>query len=58
MDKKSIKLTVEQAQEVMDSLEWSINEYEEQDDIDKEIYKTYRSTYYSIEKQIEVLKNG
>lgn len=58
MNKNSITLTVEQAEEVMEALKWSIDEYEKQDDIDKEIYKTYRSTYYSIKKQIEVLKNG
>ncbi len=58
MNKKSITLTVEQAKEVMEALEWSVNEYEKQDDIDKGMYKTYRSTYYSIKKQIEALKNG
>lgn len=58
MNKKSITLTVKQAKEVMEALEWSVNEYEKQDDIDKEMYKTYRATYYSINKQIEALKNG
>ena len=52
---KLITLTVEQAVEVMEALEWSIDEYDKQDDIDKATYKTYRSTYYSIQNQLKEL---
>ena len=52
---KFITLTVEQAVEVMEALEWSIDEYDKQDDIDKATYKTYRSTYYSIQNQLKEL---
>ena len=48
-----ITLTIEQAKEVMESLGWSVDEYEKQDDIDKEMYKTYRSTYHSIKQQLK-----
>ena len=48
-----IYLTIEQSEEVMEALKWSVDEYEKQDDIDREIYKTYRSTYHSIKKQLE-----
>ena len=53
---KLITLTVEQAVEVMEAFEWAIDEYEKQDDIDKATYKTYRSTYYSIQIQLRQLK--
>ncbi len=52
-NQKLITITIEQAKEVMEALEWSIDEYEKQDDIDKEMYKTYRSTYYSIKQQLK-----
>ena len=52
---KLITLTVEQAYEVMEAFEWAIDEYEKQDDIDKATYKTYRSTYYSIQNQLKEL---
>ena len=52
---KLITLTFEQAVEVMEALEWSIDEYDKQDDIDKATYKTYRSIYYSIQNQLKEL---
>ena len=52
---KLITLTVEQAEEVMEAFEWAVDEYEKQDDIDKATYKTYRSTYYSIQNQLKEL---
>ena len=52
-NEKTITLTIEQGEEVMEALEWSVDEYEKQDDIDKEMYKTYRSTYYSIKQQLK-----
>ena len=52
---KLITLTVEQAEEVMEAFEWAIDEYDKQDDIDKATYKTYRSTYYSIQNQLKEL---
>ena len=52
-NKKLITITIEQAKEVMEALEWSIDEYEKQDDIDKEMYKTYRDTYHSIKQQLK-----
>ena len=50
-----ITLTVEQAEEVMEAFEFAIDEYEKQDDIDQATYKTYRSTYYSIQNQLKEL---
>ena len=52
---KLITLTIEQAEEVMEAFEWAIDEYDKQDDIDKATYKTYRSTYYSIQNQLKEL---
>jgi len=52
---KSINLTVEQAEEVMEAFQWAIDDYEKQDDIDKDMYKIYRSTYYSIQNQLKEL---
>ena len=48
-----IVLTTEQGEEVMEALEWAVDEYEKQDSIEREMYKIYRSTYYSIKKQLE-----
>lgn len=53
--KKLIYLSLDQAEEVLESLEWCIDEYEKQDDIDREMYKISRSTYYSIKKQLETI---
>ena len=52
-NEKTITLTIEQGEEVMEALEWSVDEYEKQDDIDKEMYKTYRDTYHSIKQQLK-----
>ena len=52
---KLITLTIEQAEEVMEAFQWAIDDYEKQDDIDKDMYKIYRSTYYSIQKQLKEL---
>tara|TARA_R100000152_G_C6766021_1_gene190911 strand:- start:277 stop:465 length:189 start_codon:yes stop_codon:yes gene_type:complete len=54
---KLIYLNLDQAEEVLESLEWCIDEYEKQDDIDREMYKTHRSTYHSIKKQLEIIKS-
>ena len=56
--KKLIYLSIEEAEEVMDSLEWAVDDYEKQDDIDREMYKTYRSTYHSIKQQLKVLQHS
>ena len=52
-NQKLITLTIEQGEEVMEALEWAVDDYEKQDDIDKEMYKTYRSTYHSIKQQLK-----
>ena len=45
-----IVLNNEQGEEVMESLEWAIEE--EMDDVDKHIYRHYISTYHSIARQL------
>ena len=45
-----IVLNNEQGEEVMESLEWAIEE--EMDDVDKHIYRHYISTYHSIASQL------
>ncbi len=54
---KLIYLNLDQAEEVLESLEWCIDEYEMQDDIDREMYKISRSTYHSIKKQLETINS-
>tara|TARA_B100001093_G_C26729479_1_gene971547 strand:- start:482 stop:670 length:189 start_codon:yes stop_codon:yes gene_type:complete len=54
---KLIYLSLDQAEEVMESFKWAIDEYGNQDDIDREMYKTYRSTYHSIKKQLETINS-
>tara|TARA_R100001082_G_scaffold59451_1_gene32979 strand:+ start:202 stop:381 length:180 start_codon:yes stop_codon:yes gene_type:complete len=51
-NQKLITLTIEQGEEVMEALEWAVDCYEEQDDIDRKMYEIYRSTYHSIKQQL------
>ena len=57
-NQKLITLTIEQGEEVMEALEWAVDDYAKQDDIDREMYKTYRSTYHSIKQQLKKEENN
>ena len=57
-NQKLITLTIEQGKEVMEALEWAVDDYEKQDDIDKKMYEIYRSTYYSIKQQLKKEENS
>ena len=52
--KSEVVLSVAEAREVMESLEWVVDPEETKnfDDADNEMYKHYRSAYYSIYKQL------
>ena len=54
---KLIYLSIEEGEEVMEALEWAVDCYEEQDDIDRKMYEIYRSTYHSIKQQLKVLQH-
>ena len=47
-----IVLNNEQGEEVMESLEWAVEEEEKMDDVDKYMYRHYISTYHSIARQL------
>ena len=57
-NQKLITLTIEQGKEVMEALEWAVDDYEKQDDIDKKMYEIYRSTYHSIKQQLKKEENS
>jgi len=47
-----IVLNNEQGKEVMEALEWAVEEEKKMDDVDKYMYRHYISTYHSIAKQL------